>query len=113
MLWVWTFAGMAYSWSMKTVVRLMSAVVAVALAFVLVPISPAEGEDCNTACGNKRASCDSTCNNTKTRCVVECGLPVLPGYEKCRTTCDDNQRSCSLQCSANEKICQVQCKVGG
>jgi hypothetical protein len=90
----------------------LSALFAVTLAALLVPVSPASGEDCNGACAKSRAGCDSTCEDKKTRCVVQCGLPVLPGYDKCRQTCDDNLRGCSLECVASEKICQVRCKTG-
>jgi len=96
---------------MKALRRTLSALFAMTLAYVMTPASPASGEDCSGAWVKQRSSCDSACEDRKTRCVVECGVPLLPGYDKCRQTCDDDLRSCSLSCVAEEKVCQVRCKA--
>jgi hypothetical protein len=73
---------------------------------------PSPQTTCVDVCASKRGACDNTCEDRKTRCVIQCGVPLLPGYDKCRQTCDDNLRACSLGCVADEKICQVRCKAG-
>jgi hypothetical protein len=96
---------------MKITRALSALFAAVSLAAIMVPVRSASGEDCNGACAKKREACDSSCEDRKLKCVIECGVPLLPGYDKCRQTCDDNLRACSLECVASQKICEASCKL--
>ena len=98
---------------MKTLFRTLSALVVVAgLTLLLVPIAPASGDDCTSSCSTKRTTCDGSCNAKKGVCIVQCGLPMMPGYDKCTQKCNSDQGDCSLQCQAEQKVCEVRCKVG-
>lgn len=97
---------------MKTIVRALSAFVAVSLVLILVPVSPALGDGCTDKCGSQRASCDRGCDQKKFTCIAGCGIPLTPGYDKCTQKCNDDQSRCQLQCQAEEKVCEVRCKVG-
>jgi hypothetical protein len=96
---------------MKNFVRSLAALVAVGLAALIVPISPARGDDCTGKCNEKKTTCDGTCDQKRLVCVAQCGLPLLPGHEACTQKCSDDQGRCSLQCQAEQKVCQVSCKL--
>ena len=95
---------------MKTLVRSLAGLVAVALALVLVPSSPASGETCTEGCQNKQKKCDSDCNLTKDKCMIMCGGPL--GSDACVKQCNDAHRQCSAQCLGEGKLCEARCVAG-
>jgi hypothetical protein len=95
---------------MKTLVRSLAGLAAVALALILVPASPASGETCTENCLNKQRSCDGSCNQTKDKCMIMCGGPL--GSDACVKQCNDAHRQCSLQCLGEGKLCEARCKTG-
>jgi hypothetical protein len=97
---------------MKLIARTVSALVALGLAFVLIPASPASGESCTDTCRTKQSTCDATCDGKKVVCVAQCGLPISPGYDKCAQKCADDRSTCSLECQGEEKVCEMRCKTG-
>ena len=96
---------------MKTALRALSAVVALALASVLVPISPAVGGACEDACDGKRVTCENTCTEKKYICGAKCGVPFTPGYDACMQKCADDASDCTLQCRGENELCKLKCKA--
>ncbi len=97
---------------MKTLLRTLSALVAIGLGVLLVPVSPAEGEDCESPCNTKRTTCDATCMGKQQVCLAQCGLPMLPGYQACFQKCNADMSVCSLECQGEQEVCKLKCKAG-
>jgi hypothetical protein len=96
---------------MKTLLRTVSALAAIGLALILVPVSPARGGDCEDTCNSKRTTCDATCTGKQQVCIGKCGVPgVSPGYEKCFQTCNSDLSQCQLQCQGEQALCKLKCK---
>lgn len=104
-------APIVYARRMKIARHALSALVAIALALILVPISPAAGGDCENACDSKRTSCDNSCTEKKYICTAKCGVPFTPGYDKCTEKCADEASNCGLQCRVEHEGCKLKCKV--
>jgi hypothetical protein len=97
---------------MKTLLRTLAALVAVGLGVLLVPVAPAEGEDCDAPCNTKRTTCDATCIGKQQICIAQCGLPISPGYPACFQKCNADASVCSLECQGEQEVCKVKCKAG-
>ncbi len=96
---------------MKTILRTLAALAVVASAFVLVPASPASGDDCVPKCKNAQASCDQSCDQQKLMCVAKCGGPAPIGDQKCLDSCTSARNDCSNTCQANEIVCEGKCLI--
>ena len=96
---------------MTHALRMFAGLVAVGLAFLVVPVSAAHGGDCEDKCGGARKTCEGNCSDSKLTCVVSCGVPIGPGYQACTQKCNDDQQLCSARCGLEQKGCEVQCKL--
>jgi hypothetical protein len=95
---------------MKIALRSFAALVAVGLAFALVPASKARGgDDCVAKCKNLQAACDNGCKAQETMCVAKCGGPPPIGSQKCNDACHSTQTNCGNACQANETGCEGKC----
>jgi hypothetical protein len=95
----------------KTLLRnLFALVVAVGLAFALVPIAPASGDDgCASKCKNAQAACDQSCDAQKLACIARCGGPAPLGDQKCNDGCATARVDCGNTCQVTELACEAKC----
>ncbi len=95
---------------MKTILRTLSALVAVGLALILIPVSPASGEDgCVPKCKNAQAACDQGCDGQKLVCIARCGGPAPLGDQKCNDGCATARNDCGNTCQVTELACEGKC----
>ncbi len=95
---------------MKTLVRTLSVLFAASLAFILIPVSPASGDDgCTTKCKVAQAGCDQGCDAQKLACVARCGGPAPLGDQKCNDGCATARADCTNVCQVTEVVCEGKC----
>jgi hypothetical protein len=93
----------------KTLLRILAAFGAVGLAFVLIPTSPASGDDCVPKCKVAQAACDQACDGQKLVCLARCGGPPPIGDQKCIDGCATARTDCGNVCQATEMVCEGKC----
>ena len=97
---------------MKTISRTLAALLAVGFALILVPVSPASGENtCPGKCKDAQQACDQNCDVQKVTCIARCGGPPPLGDQRCNDLCSSARTDCGNTCQANEIVCEGKCLI--